>query len=77
MKVSNDKILHSGLHNLEVIMNNLIDFANWFCSYLLVYVVFIAVIVIAFVIGVSMRKAKNAKAVDTVAADTASEADNS
>ena len=36
-------------------------FVNGFLSYLVVYFVFIAAIVIAFVIGFTLRKNKNAK----------------
>lgn len=36
-------------------------FVNGFLSYLIVYFVFIAAIVIAFVIGFTLRKNKNAK----------------
>ena len=40
-------------------------FINGFLSYLVVYFVFIAAVVIAFVIGFSLRKSKNAKMVTT------------
>lgn len=46
-------------------------FVNGFLSYLVVYFVFIAAVVIAFVIGFSLRKSKNAKigTTETVAAE--------
>ena len=40
-------------------------FVNGFLSYLVVYFVFIAAIVIAFVIGFTLRKNKNAKMITT------------
>ncbi|MCM1162227.1 MAG: hypothetical protein NC412_13535 [Roseburia sp.] len=42
-------------------MNNLILFLNSFLSYLLLFVIMIALVVIACVIGVKLRKAKDAK----------------
>ena len=42
-------------------MNNLALFVNGLLEYLVVYGVFIAAILIAFFIGFSLRKAKNAK----------------
>ena len=40
-------------------MNNLALFINGFCDYLIVYFVFIAAIVVAFLIGIAWRKSKN------------------
>ena len=42
-------------------MNNFILFANSFLSYLLVYFVFAALIIIAVLVGIKVRKAKNDK----------------
>ena len=42
-------------------MNNLTLFVNSFCSYLFVYVIFAACIVISFIIGINLRKMKNKK----------------
>lgn len=42
-------------------MNNLILFANEFISYLLCFVIFIAVIIAATKIGSAIRVAKNSK----------------
>lgn len=42
-------------------MNNLILFLNSFLSYLLLFVIMICLVVIACVIGVKMRKSKDAK----------------
>lgn len=42
-------------------MNNLILFINSFLSYLLLFVIMIGLVVIACVIGVKMRKSKDAK----------------
>lgn len=44
-------------------MNNFISFMNSFMSYLFVYFVFIACIVIAVFVGIKLRKHKDAKAV--------------
>ena len=54
-------------------MDNFIAFLNTFASYLLVYVVFIAVIVIAFFIGVKTSKAKDSKAAAQAVTETASD----
>ena len=42
-------------------MDKLTAFLNSFGSYLVLYLVFIAVIVVAFLLGVATRKAKNKK----------------
>ena len=42
-------------------MNNFILFVNSFLSYLLVYFVFAALIIIAVLVGIKVRKAKNDK----------------
>lgn len=42
-------------------MNNLILFINSFLSYLLLFVIMIGLVVIACIIGVKMRKSKDAK----------------
>ena len=42
-------------------MNNLILFFNAFLSYLLLFVIIVALVIIACVIGVKWRKSKNAK----------------
>lgn len=42
-------------------MNNFILFANSFLSYLLVYFVFATLIIIAVLVGIKVRKAKNDK----------------
>ncbi|MBR3515114.1 MAG: hypothetical protein IKO10_02075 [Lachnospiraceae bacterium] len=49
-------------------------FVNEFLSYLLNYFVFSAAIVIAFVIGFTLRKNKNAKMGTAVEAESAGEA---
>ena len=42
-------------------MNNLILFLNSFLSYLLLFIVFAILIVIAILVGIKVRKSKNAK----------------
>ncbi|MBD5466461.1 MAG: hypothetical protein HDR22_11755 [Lachnospiraceae bacterium] len=42
-------------------MNNLILFLNSFLSYLLLFVIMIALVVIACIIGVKMRKSKDVR----------------
>lgn len=42
-------------------MNNLILFLNSFLSYLLVFIVFAVLIVVAVLVGIKVRKSKNAK----------------
>ncbi len=42
-------------------MNNLILFLNSFLSYLLLFVIMVALVVIACVIGVKLRKSKDAR----------------
>lgn len=42
-------------------MNNLILFLNSFLSYLLLFVIMIALVVVACIIGVKMRKSKDAR----------------
>jgi len=52
-------------------MNNLILFINSFLSYLLVFVIAIAVIIVAILIGIKLRKNKDAKIVsETEEADS-------
>ncbi len=46
-------------------MNNLILFVNEFLSYGLVFVIFVAAMIIAGKIGISLRKKKNAEAPET------------
>ena len=43
-------------------MTNLILFVNAFLSYLLVFVLIIALVIVACIIGVKWRKSKDAKA---------------
>lgn len=43
-------------------MTNLILFVNAFLSYLLIFVLIIALVVVACIIGVKWRKSKDAKA---------------
>ena len=43
-------------------MDNLILFVNSFLSYLLVFIVAVAVIIVAVLIGVKLRKNKDSKA---------------
>lgn len=43
-------------------MNNLILFVNAWLSYFLVFIIFIAVMIIGGVLGVKWRKSKDAKA---------------
>lgn len=50
-------------------MTNLILFINAFLSYLLVFVLIIALVIIACIIGVKWRKIKDAKNVESAAAD--------
>lgn len=50
-------------------MNNLILFINSFLSYLLVFAVFVAAIILSCVLGVTLRKMKNQKA-KTVSIET-------
>lgn len=45
-------------------MNNLILFVNAFLSYLLVFVLIIALVIVACIIGVKCWKSKDAKAAD-------------
>ena len=42
-------------------VNNVISFTNSFLEYLLVFGISVVVVIIACVIGVSLRKSKNAK----------------
>lgn len=51
-------------------MANLILFVNAFLSYLLVFVLIVALVVVACVIGVKWRKGKDAKAASGTKADT-------
>ena len=43
-------------------MTNLILFVNAFLSYLLIFVIIIALVIVACIIGVKWRKSKDAKA---------------
>lgn len=43
-------------------MNSVVLFLNAFLSYLLVFVIFAAVVVVALICGIKVRGAKNAKA---------------
>ncbi len=52
-------------------MTNLILFVNAFLSYLLVFVLIVALVIVACVIGVKWRKSKDAKAAAEAQADTA------
>ncbi len=52
-------------------MTNLILFVNAFLSYLLVFVLIVALVIVACVIGVKWRKSKDAKAAAETQADTA------
>ena len=54
-------------------MNNIILFLNAFLSYLLLFAIIVALVIIACVIGVKWRKSKDAKLALTEAAE-ASEA---
>ena len=42
-------------------MNNLILFVNAFASYLLLFLLVVVLVIVAFVCGVKLRKAKDAK----------------
>ena len=53
-------------------MTNFTLFLNSFLSYLLVFFVFGAAIIVAYIIGINIRKAKNNK----IEADTKIEEDN-
>lgn len=53
-------------------MENLILFLNSFLSYLLVFVIAIAVIIVAIIIGTKLRKNKDAKIATTEIVDTTS-----
>lgn len=52
-------------------MTNLILFVNAFLSYLLCFVLIIALVIVACVIGVKWRKSKDAKAASEGQADAA------
>lgn len=52
-------------------MANLILFVNAFLSYLLCFVLIIALVIVACVIGVKWRKSKDAKAADGAQTDAA------
>ncbi len=52
-------------------MGNLILFLNAFLSYLFVFVLIIAVVIVACIIGVKWRKSKDAKAALETQADSA------
>ncbi|MDE5938873.1 MAG: hypothetical protein K2H37_07305 [Lachnospiraceae bacterium] len=50
-------------------MTNLILFVNSFLSYLLLFVLIVALVIVACVIGVKWRKSKDAKAALETSAD--------
>lgn len=50
-------------------MSNFILFVNAFLSYLLLFVLIIAVVVVACIIGVKWRKSKDARTAATVGED--------
>lgn len=52
-------------------MTNLILFVNAFLSYLLVFVLIVALVIVACIIGVKWRKSKDAKAALASGADAA------
>lgn len=52
-------------------MTNLILFLNSFFSYLLLFVIIVALVIIACIIGVKWRKSKDAKAALNTEAETA------
>lgn len=52
-------------------MTNLILFINSFLSYLLLFALIVALVIVACVIGVKWRKSKDAKAASETQADTA------
>lgn len=47
-------------------MTNLIYFVNAFLSYLLVFILIVALVIVACIIGVKWRKSKDAKAAQNV-----------
>ena len=51
-------------------MANLILFVNSFLSYLLLFVLVVALVIVACIIGVKWRKSKDAKAALEMQADT-------
>lgn len=53
-------------------MTNLILFVNAFLSYLLLFVLIVALVIVACIIGVKWRKSKDAKAALAEGADAAS-----
>lgn len=52
-------------------MTNLILFVNAFLSYLLIFVLIVALVIVACIIGVKWRKSKDAKAALAEGADAA------
>ncbi len=52
-------------------MANLILFVNAFLSYLLCFILIVALVIVACVIGVKWRKSKDAKAASEAPADAA------
>ncbi len=52
-------------------MTNLILFVNSFLSYLLCFLLIVALVVVACIIGVKWRKSKDAKAAQTAGSDEA------
>lgn len=52
-------------------MTNLILFVNAFLSYLLIFVLIVALVIVACIIGVKWRKSKDAKAALAGGADAA------
>lgn len=57
-------------------MDSLNRFINWSCEYLIVYFVFIAAIILAVVIGIALRKKKNASEAAKQIADSEAEESN-
>lgn len=55
-------------------MNNLIKFINAFAEYFIVFIIFIAAIIIGSIIGVTLRKRKNVKEAELAAQDDKNEA---
>lgn len=55
-------------------MTNLILFVNAFLSYLLLFVLVVALVIVACIIGVKLRKNKDAKAAAQQAVDDSADA---
>lgn len=58
---------------MSIFMNNFILFANAWLSYFLLFLIFIAVMILAGTIGVKIRKNKDAKAALEEAAGASNE----